>query len=192
MVESLRWRRLRWRLRGAWQWPAFVALTAVDVLLLTRLPFSGEGGDAVGALLLAGFANLIAVAFLAPLLALAVRRRRPDLPVLIARDYAGAWLVAAITAALLAGGLSHRGAVRAERADQRAVYAAVHAYVLASAPRFAGGLGEVDALELEPEHYRACVPGPDPLPLCLFVNTDQTPAGVQRDPAREPNSQLRR
>ena len=30
MVESVRWRRLRWRLRGAWQWPAFIVLTIVD------------------------------------------------------------------------------------------------------------------------------------------------------------------
>lgn len=193
MVETLRWRRLRWRLRGAWQWPAFVALTAFDALLLARLPFAGSGADAVGALLLAGFFNLFAVALVAPVLGAVLRRRRRDLPVLIARDYAGAWLLVAITAALLAGGLSHRGAVAAERADEHAVYVAVREYVLASAPRFADGLEAVDALRLKPEHYRACVPAPDgALPLCLFVNTDQAPAGVLRDPAREPNSDLRR
>ena len=43
MVESVRWRRLRWRLRGAWQWPAFIVLTLVDALLVARLPFQGEG-----------------------------------------------------------------------------------------------------------------------------------------------------
>src|SRR4051812_17810009 len=42
MVESVRWRRLRWRLRGAWQWPAFAVLTVVDALLVARLPFQGE------------------------------------------------------------------------------------------------------------------------------------------------------
>jgi hypothetical protein len=24
-------------------------------------------------------------------------------------------------------------------------------------------------------------------PICLFVNTDQSPAGVRRDPSRDPN-----
>jgi hypothetical protein len=38
MVESVRWRRLRWRLRGAWQWPAFVVLTVADAVIVARLP----------------------------------------------------------------------------------------------------------------------------------------------------------
>jgi hypothetical protein len=54
------------------------------------------------------------------------------------------------------------------------------------------GLGAIDSLRMEPEHYRACVMGSEQLPLCLFVNTDQSPAGVVRDPSREPNSLLRR
>ncbi len=71
MVESVRWRRLRWRLRGAWQWPAFVALTAVDAVLIARLPFQGEGADVIGAALVATFFNLLAVALVAPFLGLA-------------------------------------------------------------------------------------------------------------------------
>ena len=43
MVESVRWRRLRWRLRGAWQWPTFALLTVLDALLVARLPFQGDG-----------------------------------------------------------------------------------------------------------------------------------------------------
>src|SRR5262245_26357900 len=58
MVESVTWRRLRWRLRGAWQWPTFVVLTVVDTILVARLPFQGEGADAMGALLVAGIFNL--------------------------------------------------------------------------------------------------------------------------------------
>ena len=49
MVESIRLRRLRWRLRGAWQWPVFAVLTVVDAVLIARLPFQGEGPDALGA-----------------------------------------------------------------------------------------------------------------------------------------------
>ena len=192
MVESVRWRRLRWRLRGAWQWPAFVVLTIVDAFLVARLPFQGEGTDAIGAFLVAGFFNLLAVALLAPAFGWLLRRRRRDLPFMIARDYAGTALLLLITFGILAGGLTHRSAVLEERADQRAVFAAVHDYVVESAPAFVAGLGTLDNLKLETDHYRACVLGPERMPLCLIVNTDQSPAGVTRDPSREPNSLWRR
>ena len=42
-VERLWWPRLRWRMRGAWQWPAFAVLTLLDGVLLTKLPFYGRG-----------------------------------------------------------------------------------------------------------------------------------------------------
>ena len=84
-VERLWVSRLRWRLRGAWQWPAFGVLTVIDAVLLTRLPFYGEGpGTLVAGLLVAAFANLLAVAVVGPLAGLRLRRRRPDLPKLIA------------------------------------------------------------------------------------------------------------
>ena len=190
MVESVRWRRLRWRLRGAWQWPAFVVLTAVDAVLIARLPFQGEGADAIGAALVATFFNLLAVALVAPFLWLLLRRRRRDLPFMIARDYAGTALLVLTTCGLFAGGLIHRSAVIEERADQRAVVAAVNHYVAAAAPRFMVGLGTMDRVRLETDSYRVCVMGTERLPLCLFVNTDQSPAGVKRDTSREPNGPL--
>jgi len=169
-------------------WPAFAALTIVDALLAARLPFAGEGADLIGAVLFAGFVNLIAVAVAAPFAGMALRRRRRDLPAMIARDYAGTVLLLAISAALVAGGLAHRSTLLAERADERAVAAAVHDYVLSTAPAFTTGLGVMDVRRLEDDHYRACVSRPEErLPICLFVNTDQSPAGVKRDPARHPN-----
>jgi hypothetical protein len=192
MVESL-WRsRLRWRMRGAWQWPAFAVLTAVDVVLITRLPFHADGPDALGAVLLAGFFNLLAVGVAAPFIGMLVRRRRRDLPTVVARDYAGTVLLLLVTAGLVAGGLAHRSAVRAERADRAAMALSVHDYVVSQAPRFEAGLAAPDIVRLEPDHYRTCLYGPDPRPLCLFVNTDQRPAGVRRDPSQEPNSEFRR
>jgi len=189
MVESIQWRRLRWRLRGAWQWPAFIVLTAVDAALVARLPFQGEGTDAMGAFLVAGVFNLLAVALLAPVFGWLLRRRRRDLPFLIARDYAGAALLVVIACGVLVGGLVHRSAVLEEHADQHAVTLAVRMYAAHNAARFSG---EIDSLRLETDHYRACVMGAEKLPLCVFVNTDQSPAGVTRDPSREPNSLWRR
>jgi hypothetical protein len=188
MVESVFWPRLRWRMRGAWQWPAFGALTVVDALLVARLPFQGDGPDAAGALLLSGFFNLLVVAVAAPLASVLVRRLRPDLPRMIARDYAGTALLGLVTLGLVTGGLMHRGGLRAEHADRAAALAATRGYVLASAPRFEAGLAAPDVRRLEADSYRVCVYGSEELPLCLYVSTAQRPAGVTRDPARVPNS----
>lgn len=176
-------------MRGAWMWPSFVALTLADGILLTRLPFYGDGpGGVVPGILLAGFANLFCVAALAPLAGRRLRRRRPDLPRLIADDYAGTALICALAAALLTAGLVHRPAVREEQADRRAVSAAVRQYVAGQAPAYRAGLALVDARRLASDIYRACVPGADPRrPLCLMVDTDQRPAGVSLDSSRTPN-----
>lgn len=181
--------RLRWRLKGASQWPAFVLFTILDGILLDRLPVSGEGpGGIVPAMLIAGFANLFALAVLAPLAGRAIRRRQPDLPKAIATDFAGTALVALGAAALLAAGLVHRPAVVEERADQAAQNAAVLDYVVSQAPEHREYLGAADTVRLSEDLFRTCVPGPDPRrPLCLFVATDQHPAGVTRDPDLTPN-----
>jgi hypothetical protein len=190
MVESARWKRFRWRRRGAWQWPAFAALTVVDALLIGLLPFHGSP-DPLGAAILAGFFNVLAVALLAPLAGMLLRRHRRDLPVVVARDYAGTVLLAGVTFALLAGGLADRSARAHERRNLQAVQLGVHNYVVAQAPRFEVGLATMDTVKLDASHYRACVyDAHERLPLCLFVNTDQVPAGVARDPSREPNTGL--
>lgn len=190
MVESVRLRRLRWRLRGAWQWPTFFVLTVVDAVLLVRLPFQGEGIDLFGALIAAGFINVLTLVLLAPLGGALLRRRRRDLPFLIARDYAGATLLVVVFAGVLTGGLIHRSGLRDERADRAAVYTAVHRYVVRAQPEFSAGLAYMSTRKLSDDHYRACVERPGDMPICLFVNTDQTPAGITRDPAREPNEQV--
>src|SRR3954462_5223143 len=66
--------RLRWRLRGAWLWPAFVAFTIVDGLLLhflppVRLGFTREGMTLIFGVIVATFANLVLVGALAPWMA---------------------------------------------------------------------------------------------------------------------------
>ena len=180
-------------MRGAWQWPAFAVLTVVDAVLLTRLPFYEDGpGSLVAGLLVATFFNLIAVAVVGPLLGVRVRRRRPDLPRLIASDYASTVVLALICLALLAGGLAHRPAVAAERADLAAVVAGTHDYVLRSSPEYREGLARMDAMRVEEDLYRSCVPGADPRRwLCLFVSTDQSPPGIVEDPDRAGNTAYR-
>lgn len=187
--ESLWLTRMRWRMRGAWLWPAFVALTVAEGIALEVLPIAGDGpGGVVPGVLLAGFANLICVAAIAPLAGRRLRRRRPDLPRVIADNYAGTALLCAIAAAILTLGLVHRPRVIAEQAAHGAVAGAVHDYVVAQAPAYRAGIGSVEAMRVEQDLYRACVPGPDPKRwLCLYVNTGQRPAGVSVDPDRAPN-----
>jgi hypothetical protein len=185
--------RLRWRLRGAWQWPLFCLLIPLDGVLLDRLPISGSGpGGIVPALLLAGFLNLVVVAVLAPLVGRLWRRRRRDLPRAVAIDYAGAVLLCLLAAGVLTGGLVHRPRVIAERQDRLAQFAAVHDFIVSQAPEYRAGLPVTDSVRLKEDLYRACVPGPvADRPLCLFVETDQRPAGVTRDPDRTPNTEYR-
>ena len=187
--ERLWLARLRWRMRGAWLWPAFFGLTAVDGALIALLPpYDQAPGSVIGGVLLAGFANLAAIAVLAPLGGYLLRRRRADLPRVVANDYAGTALVLSITAALLLAGLAHRPAVVAERSDAAAVAAAVRGFVTSQAGEWRPGLERIDAVRLAPDVYRACVPGDDPRrSLCLIVDTDQRPAGVSRDSSMEPN-----
>jgi hypothetical protein len=192
-VERVWVKRLRWRMRGAWQWPAFAVLTLVDALLLTQLPFYDEGpGTFVAGALVATFFNLLAVAVVGPLLGLRLRRRRPDLPRVVASDYASTAVLVVICAGLLAGGLLHRPALAAERADVAAAVASTHDYVVRNAPEYRDGLGALDAMRVEEDLYRSCVPGPDPRRwLCLFVSTDQRPPGVTEDPDRAGNAVYR-
>ena len=97
-------------------------------------PYEGAPENVFPGVLLAGFLNLLAVAVVAPAVGLLLRRRRPDLPRLIASNYAGSWLLLAITALLAGAGLLHRGAVDAEQAREQAVAGAMHDYVLREEP----------------------------------------------------------
>lgn len=183
--------RLRWRMRGAWLWPCFVSLTLADGLLLYHLPVSGDGPrSVVGAMLLAAFGNLFLVAVLAPLAGRRLRRRRPDLPKLIADNYAGTALVSLGTLAALAAGLAHRPALAAEREAEALAVAGTHDYVVSQASaEYRARLASVDLIRIDDDVYRSCVPGRDPRRwLCVFVNTAQRPAGVTRDPDRAPNA----
>ena len=177
-------------MRGAWLWPSLVVLTLLGGVVLAELPFYDDGpGSVVAGILIAGFANLIAVAIVAPILARALRRRRPDLPRVVAGDYAGSALVLLVFAGFVIGGLIHRPLVRATEADRVALAEAVRRYVRAQAPEHVPYLAQADSIRLGAEYYRACVPGPRPRRyLCLFVRTDQRPAGVTLDGDQISNS----
>jgi hypothetical protein len=181
--------RLRWRRRGAWQWPTFAAAVAGEALLLHLMPIS-DGTGVVAAVLLAGFLNLAILAGAGPLTGIAVRRRRPDLPRVVARDYAATGLMIVAVGVIAGLGIAHRPAIRAAAAAFRAQSDAVRAYVALHAGHdYRRRIDGADTWRMDVNLYRTCVPGADPARrLCLIVNTALSPPGITVDSNMAPNS----
>src|ERR1700730_14384781 len=93
--------RMRWRRRGAWMWPAFGALTLLDAVIGRALPPSGETQTLLAAALAAIVLHLIVVVLLCRPLGALLRRFRGDLPRLVARDYAGTFVVSCVSVGLV-------------------------------------------------------------------------------------------
>jgi hypothetical protein len=166
--------RMRWRLRGAWLWPSFVILTAVDAVIGHLLPPVGESQSAAGAWLVALFLNLVAIAVLAPSFGMFIRRRRPDLPKIVARDYGGTLAMLGITAMLLVAGFAHRPAVVADHAALLDAVARAQAYIGDRAPdEFRRNLADTSTYEIVPGSiFRTCVRSPDHVrTYCVVVQT---------------------
>jgi hypothetical protein len=169
--------RLRWRLRGAWLWPLFVVLTLADGVIHQQLPITGDDpGSFVGGALFGGAVlNLIAIVVLAAPLGQVVRRVRPDMPRVVANNYAGAFTTIAITAVLLGAGLIHRHVITNDLNDLNDATARAEAYIGAHAPaQFQKDLGRLSTYEVQPpEIYRTCATADsaaDPRFYCVVVN----------------------
>jgi hypothetical protein len=155
--------RLRWRRRGAWLWPTFVAATAFDAVMGHALPQVGESQSVAAGLIMALVLNVLAVLLLSRPLGAALRRRRSDLPVLVARNYGGVGGVIAVAAVLLGVGLLHRPTVLAhQRALQDAITRA-QAFIGDRAPaQFRENVTHPDTFTIQPGSiYRTCVPSVD-------------------------------
>jgi hypothetical protein len=182
--------RLRWRLRGAWQWPALWLLTLADAAVLRWLPYSGDDDSPLLAgFFFAGFANLAIVAALGPGLGRLLRRRRSDLPQSVASDRGATALMLALFAVLLTAGLAHRPAVRDADRDSDRQLTAARAWFRRHAPvQFRAGIGHEDVYKAGADLFRTCIPGADPdKHLCVFVNTSGRVPIVREDPDERPN-----
>jgi hypothetical protein len=166
--------RIRWRRRGAWLWPAFLAATLADAFVGHALPAEGETLNLIGAALSACFLNLIGVVVLSVPLGAALRRLRPDLPRVVARDYAGTLVVVSITTALLLAGLIHRPSVLEHRRSLADAIARAQAWIGDRAPpEFRRNVQFVSTFTIEPgKLYRTCVPSDDRRrTFCVVVKT---------------------
>lgn len=183
--------RMRWRRRGAWVWPAFAAATVVDAVVGHLLPPSGEGQSLMAAALLACALNLIGVVLLSRPLALLVRRVRRDLPMVVARDYAGTGVVVAVATAVLAAGIAHHPTVLAHRRAMGDAVARAQAWIGDRAPEpFRRDVAHVDAYAIEPGSiYRSCVVSAGGgRSYCVIVNTRLPLARSVSFAGYEPNS----
>jgi uncharacterized membrane protein YhaH (DUF805 family) len=167
-------RRLRWRRRGAWLWPVFIAATVADAVIGTLLPPSGDSQMIFGAGVIGLVLNMIGILVISWPAAALLRRRRRDLPVIVARDYAGTAVVALVSVALLSAGLLHRNSVLANRRAMQDAIVRAQAYIGDRAPaEFRRNVQWVSTFTIEPGSiYRACVPSLDGRrTYCVVVDT---------------------
>lgn len=181
---------MRWRLRGAWLWPTFVVATLAETLLLHLQPVQGEATGWVGGSIAVGCLNLIGVALVGGLGGRALRRRRPDMPRVVADNYAGTAVLACVAAGLLVAGLVHRPELAHRRAAFGEQSHAVYEWIAINGDAYTRAhVGLADSVPIDEDLFRTCVPGRDlKRPLCLIVDTSRSPTLVRRDRSREPNA----
>jgi hypothetical protein len=169
--------RMRWRRRGAWMWPSFVALTIADACVMHALPLEGDSQAFVPALIFAGFWNFIAVVVVAHPVGALVRRVRRDLPRFVARDYAGTWLVIVTAAAVVAAGVVNHATVTSDSAAMRDAEARAVAWIgYRAPPPFRAELKRATTFTIQTGTlYRTCVPSTGGhRTYCVIVN-DRAP-----------------
>jgi len=188
--------RLRWRLRGATMWPAFVVVTLLDGVLLHLLPPIGTGIPVIGGILLATFGNLVLIGAAAPFIARRIGARRPGPPaspqavreVLV--DRVGTALLVAALLGIVAAGLGNREVVVSETNATDENARAVRDYVLARGDsELKRNLETANTIRLADGYFRTCVARDDRRRyFCLYVDTTKEPTGVTPDQSAEPNS----
>jgi hypothetical protein len=189
--------RIRWRLRGAWMWPSFIAATLVDGVILNRLPPVREGYDLIAGILIATFVNLALIGALAPWLARRMWKRRPaaepgappkaQLEVLT--DRIGTALLVASVVGLLAAGLAARPVVVAETEEKERAAEELYRYVAAHGTEELRRNVEASDMErLAAGYFRACIPHDDrESRTCFFLDARGEDTELTRDPSALPN-----
>lgn len=154
-------RRARWRWRGAWLWPTFVVTVGADAAIAHAWPAVGDAQSLGSGLLVGAVISLVAVVLCARPGGALLRRLRPDLPVAIARNGAGALATAGVTAAILAAGLVHHATIARNQAALRDATVRAEAFIGDHAPaEFRVNAGHADTFAIEAGAiYRVCVPG---------------------------------
>ena len=199
-------RRLRWRLRGGLQWPAFAVLTVGNGVLLHVLPPFASGIDLIPGLIIASFSNLFLVGVVAPFLARRMIAERlatagtaaaagapiagpsgPPYEILL--DRAATGLLLAGTLGLVAAGLASRPLIVSETEATETNARLVRSYTLAHAsPEYRRNVDAANTIRVAEGYFRTCIPADDRRRVwCLFVDTNLEPPDVRPDRSATPN-----
>ena len=192
MGEALWQTRLRWRLRGAMLWPAFVV--AVVVRGHPARPAAGVRRRRPGAVRRRAAGRLPE-----PRASWRWPRRwpgagcaaaGPGMPAVIATDRAGTVLLVAARAPLVAVlGLLHHSSVRAAREDLNAQAASARRFFVSQAPReFQANVDHLDTVKQGEDLYRTCVAGARPRPRVLRLRQHR-PVAAGRHARSRPAAQ---
>ena len=198
--------RLRWRLRGATQWPAFVVLTLADGVVLDQWPpVSTTGLNFIEGVLIATFANLFLVGAVAPWLARRLADRRAAAlttagappPSEVERDViqdrtATALLIVGL-AAVIASGLANRPVIVSETEATEQNAEALSRYVARSGDEeLVRNRDTANTIRLGEGYFRNCIARDDrERYFCVFIDTRETPPEVVVDDSAEPNTVYR-
>jgi hypothetical protein len=193
--------RIRWRLRGAWMWPTFIATTLIDGVLLNRLPPTGDRFSVIAGIIIATFANLVVIAALAPWLARRVWKRRPAADVgsppraqlEVLTDRMGTGLLLATVAGLVVAGLAAHPTIVSETEDTERNAEAFRALILRRGEEeLIRNLETANTIRLGEDFFRTCVARDErDRHFCAFVDTSTEPPDVDIDPSAEPNTAYR-
>jgi len=185
--------RLRWRRRGAWLWPTFALVTVLDGVIMHALPMLGSSQTLAGGIVAGLVLNVLAVVLLSYPLGNLLRRRRRDLPVGVARDYAGTSAVVLVSAAMLTAGLLYHPTIVAQQKAMDDAIVRAEVFIGDRAPAtFRANLSHTDTYAIEPGSiYRTCVPSVDGhRTYCVVVKTALPLAQSVSFAGYEPNSVL--
>jgi hypothetical protein len=189
--------RLRWRLRGAWMWPTFVAITLLDGVLLHKWPPVREGVDLIPGILIATFGNLVLIGAIAPWLARKLWNRRPaaapgpppkaQLEVL--SDRVGTGLLVAGVFGILAAGLAARPVVVVETEQRERGAELLRDFVNAhESEELRRNLEASDTVRYADGYYRSCIPHDDRERWsCYIIDVRDERSSITRDRSQVPN-----
>jgi len=136
------------------------------------------------------FINLLLVVLLSRPLGAVLRRRRPDMPVTVARNYGGTAAVIVVPALLLLGGLLHRPAIQNQQRMMDDAIMRATAYIGDRAPdAFRANVVHTSTYTIQPGIYRICVPNPaGTRTYCVIVNVNMPFSRSVVFAGYEPNS----
>jgi hypothetical protein len=192
-MEGARLARLRWRQRGAWLWPTFIVATVLDAVIVHALPILGDRQSFFGGLLGGLILNELAVLFGSRPLGSLLRRRRADLPVGVARNYAGTFAVSLVSVAMLCLGLLHHPSIMQEQRTLDDAITRAEAFIGDHAPAaFRVNAEHTDTFTIQPGSvYRTCVPSRDGTrTYCVIVKPQLPLAQSVTFAGYEPNEVL--